>query len=215
MSRIRRYNGNNALTQTPPPELLPAALVALLDERTRVQREQSAASNEHADLRRHASEHDAQARRDDAAAAAEAARSGGPIGGTPNADALAERRRVAEQRNGALTDALATIEAEIRDAMMVTRESPEHLAAMQSARADLVKAGAAFDKALRKAARLAGVHDWFHQMPYDDSAQVHLLDVSPGADRSIGDAVLDLPPVDGFAAITALTTITDRALQEA
>jgi len=206
MARIREHNpSKNRLDNPPPLALLPADIVALLDELGRLKTAHGLAATEDANLRTATNADDHTATQADAAAAATAARDGKTVNGaTPNRDALVARRDAAAHQTVALA---AAIELTRRDLMTASdthqREgTPDATAA--TAKAKLDKAGAAFQTALTEAVKAAAVAEWFNGMSYDARVLVHILDLVPNSANTIGPAVLDLPPADASTAIAAI-----------
>lgn len=206
MARIRENNPSiNRLDKTPPSALLPADIVALLEELTRLKTAHGLAATEDSNLRLATSTDDHTATQADASAAATAARDGKTVNGaTPNRDALVARRDAAAHQAVALA---AAIELTRRDLMTASdthqREgTPDANAA--TAKAKLDKAGAAFQGALTEAAKATAVAEWFNGLSYDDRVLVHVLDLVPNSANTIGPALLDLPPADASTAVAAI-----------
>jgi len=210
MARVARNQGSDDyLHQSPPAELLPPPIAALLTELRDVTTRRDEAASRRSNLRVTAHEDDAHARRLDAEAAAHAAREGRDVTGTPNLDELHKQRAQAEHDAAALADAADNVRFELLNAMTAYRESGDVDTALEAARTKLDKAAVPFRKALTEAAQTRGVADWLNGQLYDQSAKFHILDLAPAARGAIGPTALDLPPVDAFATLDTLTTITD------
>lgn len=201
-------NGHTNLSRPAPGHRLPADLAKLLDEHRRLTDEHNEAAGIATALSLSANADDQEARRADAAAAADAVRHGkSDHSATTNADSVKQRRTDVAHRVGVLSNAVAIVGREIEDARSAWLNDPHpHDLAEQSA-AKLAKAADAYAKALSEASAARAVVEWLEGHPYDDTALVRLLDLDPNLTRILGPHGADLPAaVDARHVINAITS---------
>lgn len=180
MTRVRRHpQGRTVVSQMPPLDLMAEPVRKLAEEYQRLFSEHDAAHNEHSTLLRNRNQDDHDARQADAAAAVTAARTGQPIDATAHRTALDARRKLVQQRAGALTEALEQVARDLSTARDEWQVSGEPAAAVRAARSKLGKTADAFQKAVREAALAIGVDEWVAGYPFDDSADLAATDVDP------------------------------------
>lgn len=207
----RRLTAGNGTTWTrrPPLEAMPTAVRKLMRELAALERQHSLASNEALELRARAHQDDAQARRADAAQAAEAARAGKPVDGTPNLDALRARREAVDARVGALKDAIELVRRDATAAKWQAAEEGRKAAA--KARAELHAAGEAMEAALLASVQATALSEWLEGEAFDCATLVPILDLNIA---NVGPSVHSLPPASALALVEAVAHMTDPAPEE-
>ncbi|WP_243057813.1 hypothetical protein [Nocardioides sp. SR21] len=211
MTRIRTAlpSGDPYRSTAVPLDALPKNIATLLAEYRKLTARADAAQGERSNLsfNRHAD--DSEAKRLDAEAADQAARTGKPLNGTPNADALIRRRATVEHEAAALADAVELVRGDLTNAIMEHYASDTARTAMQDARTRLLKASETFAEALRHAASAKALDDFLNGMEWDTSVYVALTDIAPDTQNQLGPYLYDIPPLNALPIVAALGHIAD------
>ena len=169
--RIRRNNPNSDhLRVAPPDDALPANIVTLLEEYRRSSREHELAHNQWSTLQAHRRNDDQDARREDAAAAAQAARDGLEIDATPAMMVLVAPTQEGRTIGGCSHGRARRGTARRRErGLCVARDGRGRGPVRRCLRTPAGQGRDVFLAAVRTAAAERGVEEWLYAKPYDDS----------------------------------------------